>query len=86
LSVAKSYARRFKLRQSVTLDERKDRQRIILFVSADLGDHPTAHLMSAELMEMQNSERAYVWLLCIAKQDRLAALNSSSSPYRIELK
>ncbi len=45
LSVAKSYARRFNLSKSVTLDVTKDRQPIILYVSADLGDHPTAHLM-----------------------------------------
>jgi predicted O-linked N-acetylglucosamine transferase (SPINDLY family) len=86
LSVARSYARKFKLRQFVTLDETNDRRRIILFVSADLGDHPTAHLMSAELMEMRKSERAEVWLLCVATQDRLADLNSSSSRYRTELK
>ena len=86
LSIAKSYARRFKLSKSVTLDVTKDRQPIILYVSADLGDHPTAHLMSAELIEMRSSERAEVWLLCVANLDRLAALNSSSSPYREELK
>ena len=76
LSVSRCYARQSTLRASAVLKEIGDSQPIILFVSPDLGAHPTAHLMAAELMEMAKSDRAVVWVLCVAKPDRLTQLES----------
>ena len=96
LSVARNYAARFKLepfgtrepfgaRNGTDLNKTDDERFRILYVSPDLGDHPTAHLMAGELLEMATSELAHVVLLCVATPDRLEALNVSSSRYRKEL-
>ena len=85
LAVSRSYARKFKLKPSVGALNDTDKRRI-LYVSADIGEHPTAHAMGAELIEMGRSQRAEVFLLCVAKEDRLQDLHSSSSRYRTALK
>jgi predicted O-linked N-acetylglucosamine transferase (SPINDLY family) len=59
---------------------------IIIYVSSDLGDHPSAHLWSAELMEMETSREAQVWVLCLANEKRLKDLDSGNSPFRGALK
>jgi len=85
LAVARSYARPFNPKQTDTLNEPDEGRFRIVYVSADLGEHPTTHLMSAELTEMSKSPLAEVFVLCIAKPDRLETLRSSSSLRRKEL-
>ena len=86
LTLARNHAGKYKLKPFVARDEPHGRRPLILYVSADIGHHPTAHLMSGELKAMATSKRADVWLLCVAAPDRLAALDISSSPYRTVLK
>ena len=87
LSVSRFYADKFKLKASPgALNDTDTGKRRILYVSADIGEHPTGHLMSGELMEMERSQRAEVFLLCVAKEDRLKDLKSSSSRCRTALK
>jgi len=89
LALARNYAGQFKLKNTLVESGAMMRPRI-LYISADMGQHPTAHLMSAELMEMKKaaaaSGRAEMFLMCVAKPDRLSKLMSSSAPYRAELK
>ena len=86
LTLARNHAGKYKLKPFVARAEPHGRRPLILYVSADIGHHPTAHLMSGELKAMATSKRADVWLLCVAAPDRLAALDISSSPYRTVLK
>ena len=90
LCVARNYAARFKLqpfgtRNGTDLNKTDDERFRIVYVSPDLGDHPTAHLMAGELLEMATSELAHVVVMCVATLARLDALNVKSSPYRKEL-
>ena len=83
LTIARSYARKFDFGQIGPLKETDENQLKILCVSADLGNHPTAHLATAELCEM--AKRPNVWLMCVARPDRLTKLDPDS-PLRLELK
>ncbi len=85
-AAARSHAKKYNLKKSENLNENNEGLRKILAVSADYGNHSTAHLMAAELKEMGQSQRAEVWVMCVARKDRLAALDSTSSTYRADLK
>ena len=85
-AAARSHARKYNLKKSENLNENMEGLRKILAVSADYGNHSTAHLMAGELKEMGQSQRAEVWVMCVARKDRLEALDSTSSTYRADLK
>jgi predicted O-linked N-acetylglucosamine transferase (SPINDLY family) len=57
----------------------------VLFFSSDIGDHPTAHLMTGELMAMSKMDGVVVYVMCAADKERLVELGPESR-CRTELK
>ena len=86
LSMAKSFSCSPKVGEVIGPLRPIDKLPIICYASSDLGNHPSAHLGSAELIEMATSSEAVVWVLCLADPKRLEALDIDSSPYRAALK
>ena len=78
LELSKAYARRKPLKPTGRLRE-LDGEFVIAFISADLVDHSTMHLVAADLMEM--SKLAKLKVLCVAKPERVGSMNPIS-PYR----
>jgi predicted O-linked N-acetylglucosamine transferase (SPINDLY family) len=79
LELSQAYACQKPLKPTGRLRELNGEEFVIAFISADLVDHPTAHLVAAQLMEMRNF--ATLKVLCVAKPERVSSMNSSS-PYR----
>jgi hypothetical protein len=81
LDLSCTYARRHKISPMGSLNElsgHDDSFRIVV-ISADQGDHSTAHLMTAELVEMSKMiNLADVRVLCVAKQERVSSMNPDS--------
>jgi predicted O-linked N-acetylglucosamine transferase (SPINDLY family) len=83
LELSQAYARQKPLKPTGRLRELNGEEFVIAFISADLVDHPTAHLVAAQLMEMRNF--ATLKVLCVAKPERVESMNPSS-PYRRAIK
>jgi hypothetical protein len=86
LEMAKIYSRFAKVGEEIGPLRPIDKLPIIIYVSSDLGNHPSAHLWSAELMEMATSSKAEVWVLCLADPKRLEELDIDTSLYRDAVK
>jgi predicted O-linked N-acetylglucosamine transferase (SPINDLY family) len=59
----------------------------VAFISADLVDHSTAHIVTAELIAMSKMQQQdlILWVVCVAKRERIDSMNPSC-PYRTALK
>ena len=85
LTISRTFAKPYNLKQNAVLKPTDGKPPKIIVISADWGKHPTAHLMVAELLEMGKSEKANVFLLCVATTKRLKSLSASSSKGRAAL-
>jgi hypothetical protein len=83
LDISKAYARKHKISAMARLNEIGNGKLVIVYISPDLLDHSTAHIITSEILEMQKI--ADVWILCIASQARLDSMDPMS-PYRKALK
>jgi hypothetical protein len=89
LSIARAYARTHKLGTRGSLREiQEDELFKVVYVSADIGAHPTAHLMTGEIIEMAKLHGAEVSVICVARPERLEDLRCAVSDrcYRTALR
>jgi hypothetical protein len=87
LKISAAYAGQLQLKPAGRLREYYGGDFEVAFVSADMVDHSTAHLVSAELIAMSKmiQDGVIVWVVCVAKPERIDSMNSNS-PYRRALK
>ena len=85
LRISRAYARMHKIGAMGRLREVDCCKFVIVYISADLVDHSTAHLVTSELIEMSKMRSlAEVFVLCVAKPGRVDSMNPNS-PYRSAL-
>jgi hypothetical protein len=87
LQISVQYSRLLKLKNACPLRDYDGGDFVVAFISADLVDHSTAHIVTAELIEMSKMQQQglILWVVCVAKPERIASMNHNC-PYRTALK
>jgi hypothetical protein len=87
LKISQQYSRLLKLKPGGRLREYVGGEFVVAFISADLVDHSTAHIVTADLIAMSKLQQQglILWVVCVAKRERIASMNKAC-PYRTALK
>jgi len=87
LEISIQYSRLLKLKNTGRLRDYDGGDFVVAFISADLVDHSTAHIVTAELIEMSKMQQQglILWVVCVAKRERIESMNQNC-PYRTALK